>query len=159
MKPNELHEGEQAPDFSLPDKNGKQHQLSDFAGGWVLLYFYPRDDTPGCTKEACTLRDNYTEFEKNKIQIIGISVDSEKSHEQFITKYHLPFLLLSDTEKKVVQQYGVWGKKIIGLSLPMTKRTSFLLNPQGIISKIYTAVTPSEHAEEILKDYKNLPKK
>ncbi len=146
-----------APDFSLPDQNGALHTLSKYKGQWVLLYFYPKDDTPGCTKEACAIRDNFLAFKKLKVQIFGISVDSVKRHEKFAAKYELPFTLLADEKKEVVEQYGVWAKKkFMGREYMGIVRTSFLINPQGKIAKIYENVKPEIHAEEVLADLKNL---
>ncbi|HEY4499777.1 MAG TPA: thioredoxin-dependent thiol peroxidase [Candidatus Paceibacterota bacterium] len=142
-----------APDFSLSDQNTKTHTLSDYKGQWTLLYFYPKDDTPGCTKEACTIRDNFPEFKKLKIQVFGISVDSVKSHKKFSEKYKLPFTLLADENKEVVKKYGVWAKKkFMGREYMGTLRTSFLIGPKGKIAKIYENVKPEFHAEEVLKD-------
>src|SRR3972149_3031892 len=103
--------GSKAPDFTLLDQDGKSHKLSNYRGKWILLYFYPKDDTPGCTKEACSIRDNFPAFKKIKAEIFGVSIDSEKSHKKFAEKYDLPFTLLADPEKKVVEAYGVFGKK------------------------------------------------
>lgn len=145
--------GEPAPDFTLADQNGKEHILSDYKGNKVLLYFYPKDDTPGCTKEACTIRDNFPEFNKLKLKVFGISTDSVKSHSKFAQKYKLPFTLLADEEKKMVKAYGVWGKKkFMGIEYTGTSRTSFLIDEQGKILKIYEKVKPATHAEEVLKD-------
>lgn len=149
--------GSQAPAFTLPDQNEKKHSLSEYQGQWVLLYFYPKDDTPGCTKEACSIRDMFPFFNKLKITVIGISVDSVKSHKKFEEKYKLPFTLLADTEKKVVNLYGVWGKKkFMGREYNGTFRTSFLIDPKGKIAKVYEGVKPEIHADEVLKDLKSL---
>ncbi len=146
-----------APPFTLPDQNGKEHSLSDYEGKWVLLYFYPKDDTPGCTKEACTIRDSFPDFKKLKITVLGMSVDSVKSHKKFEEKYKLPFTLLSDDEKGVVKKYGVWGKKkFMGRVYEGTLRTSFLIDPKGKIAKVYEDVNPVMHAEEVLADMKAL---
>ena len=148
-----LKSGDRAPLFSLPDQTGKLHTLSDYAGKWVLLYFYPKDDTPGCTKEACMLQANLPSFEKVKGVVLGVSVDSVKSHAKFAEKYKLAFTLLADENKEVVEQYGVWGeKKFMGRTYKGIKRTSFLIDPKGIITKIYEDVKPALHAEEVLKD-------
>src|SRR5882672_10035737 len=106
-----LKEGNTAPDFKLIDQDGKEHKLSDYKGQWILVYFYPKDDTPGCTKEACAIRDMIPDFKKLKLQVFGISKDNTKSHKKFSQKYDLPFTLLSDEDKKVMGKYGVWGKK------------------------------------------------
>ena len=146
-----------APNFTLPDETGKSHTLSESRGKWVLIYFYPKDDTPGCTKEACSIRDNFPKFQKMKAQIFGISVDSVKSHGKFKAKYKLPFTLLADEEKKVVNLYGVWAKKkFMGREYMGTLRTSFLVGPQGKIVKIYERVKPDIHAEEVVSDLTEL---
>ncbi len=145
--------GQKAPDFTLPDGEGKEHSLSDYAGQWVLLYFYPKDDTPGCTIEACTIRDHYASFQKMKMKVLGVSVDGAKSHEKFAKKYDLPFTLLSDEKKEVVKLYGVWQKKkMMGKEYMGTVRTSFLIDPKGKIAKMYEAVKPELHAGEVLED-------
>ena len=144
--------GKKAPDFTLADYTGKQHKLSDYKGKPVVLYFYPKDDTPGCTKEACSFRDSYSDFKRAGVEVIGISVDDEKSHEKFINKYNLPFTLLSDPDKKVVEKYGVWveksmyGKKYLG-----TARTTFLLDETGKVIRVFEKVKPENHAQEILQ--------
>ncbi len=142
-----------APDFTLPDQDGKQHSLSDYKGKWVLVYFYPKDDTPGCTKEACTIRDNWSEFEENNIIVLGISKDSVASHTKFAQKYELPFTILSDEDKEVIQMYGVWTEKsMFGKKYMGVKRSSFLINPEGKIAKIYKTVKPAEHAGQVIQD-------
>jgi thioredoxin-dependent peroxiredoxin len=152
-----LKTGDVAPDFTLADQNGKTHSLKDEKGKWVLIYFYPKDDTPGCTKQACAIRDNFPAFGKMNCAVFGISVDGEKSHKKFEEKYQLPFTLLADTEKKVVEAYGVWApKKMMGREFLGTVRMSFLINPEGKIAKIYPKVKPEEHAEEVLEDLKKL---
>src|SRR3989344_5387951 len=146
-----LKEGQKAPDFKLPDQNGKEHKLSDYKGKRVLLYFYPKDDTPGCTAEACGIRDSFKDFKKTGLVVIGVSVDSVKSHKRFEGKYKLPFTLLSDEKKEVVKKYGVWGKKkFAGREYDGTKRTSFLIGEDGKILKIYKTVKPPEHANQVL---------
>ena len=150
-----LKEGQQAPDFSLPDQEGKLHMLSEQKGNWVLLYFYPKDDTQGCTKEACSIRDHFPKFKKLKTKVFGISTDDVKSHDKFVKKFDLPFILLADDKKEVVQKYNVWGKKqFMGREYLGTLRTSFLIDPKGKIAKIYEKVNPEVHAEEVLKDLK-----
>lgn len=144
-----LKKGEKAPDFSLPDEMGETHNLSDYEGKWTLLYFYPKDDTPGCTKEACAIRDNAMEYEKMDVEVLGVSKDTSESHEDFISKYKLPFTLLSDTTKKVIKMYGADG----GIT---TKRISYLIDPDGIIAKTYSKVDPETHAEEVLADVEAL---
>jgi thioredoxin-dependent peroxiredoxin len=148
-----------APAISLPDQNGQQVKLSDFKGQWVLVYFYPKDDTPGCTAEACTLRDNFPKFGKLKVKILGVSVDSVASHKKFVDKYKLPFTLLADADKTVVEKYGVWAEKsMYGRKYFGTLRTSFLIDPQGKIVRIYEKVKPEQHAEQVLADLKELQK-
>lgn len=153
----ELKFNQKAPDFSLPDQTGKIHKLSDYKGKWVLLYFYPKDDTPGCTKEACAMRDNLPKFGKSKAKVFGISVDSVASHKKFAEKYKLNFTLLADEDKKVVEKYGVWQEKsMYGRKYFGTVRDSFLINPDGKIAKIYRKVKPELHAQEVLTDLKEL---
>lgn len=133
------------------------HALADQKGKWVLLYFYPKDDTPGCTKEACAIRDHFPQFKKLGITVFGASVDSVKKHKKFVEKYNLPFTLLSDENKELVEAYGVWGKKkFMGREYMGTKRVSFLINPNGEIAHIYDDVKPAEHAEEVLADIAKL---
>src|SRR3972149_10307510 len=143
-----LKVGRKAPEFKLPDQKGNLHSLSDYKGGWLLIYFYPKDFAPGCTKEACSFRDNFSRL-KDKLQLVGISGDSVESHKNFSEKYNLPFTILSDPERKAIKNYGTNG-------LIFAKRTSFLINPQGTIEKIYEKVDPTTHAEEILKDISSL---
>ncbi|TSC75415.1 MAG: peroxiredoxin Q/BCP [Parcubacteria group bacterium Gr01-1014_33] len=143
--------GQLAPDFSLPDQDGIMHSLSEYRGKWVLLYFYPKDDTPGCTKEACAIRDSFPSFRKNKIAVLGVSVDPIKRHKAFQEKYNLPFALLSDEHKTVVKKYGVWTeKKFMGRVYMGTLRNSFLIDPKGKITKIYETIKPETHAGEVL---------
>ncbi|MCX7928417.1 MAG: thioredoxin-dependent thiol peroxidase [Patescibacteria group bacterium] len=142
-----------APNFALLDDAGKKHELSDYKGRWVLLYFYPKDDTPGCTKEACGLRDVFPDFEKINTVILGVSTDSIESHRKFKEKYKLPFTLLSDFEKNVVKIYGVWQKeKFIGKEYESVARKSFLIDPQGRIVKIYENVDPRSHPKDVFFD-------
>lgn len=151
--------GQKAPSFSAPDQYGKIRTSDDFKGSWLLLYFYPKDDTPGCTAEACGLRDNMNVFKKNGLLVVGVSADDEASHKKFGEKYALSFPLLADTEKKIVNVYGVWGEKFMyGKNYMGILRTSFLIDPEGVIQKIYEKVKPEEHAEEVLKDIKDLLK-
>ncbi|HLC51066.1 MAG TPA: thioredoxin-dependent thiol peroxidase [archaeon] len=155
-----LKTGSRAPDFSLKDQKGKLHKLFDYKGQWVLVYFYPKDDTPGCTKEACSIRYNFPAFKKAKLNVLGISVDSVESHEKFAKKYSLPFTLLSDKNKTAVKKYGVWGKKkFLGVKYEGTNRTSFLIDPKGKIAKTYEKVKPAEHAKEVLEDIASLANK
>lgn len=145
--------GEIAPDFTLADQDGKSHTLSDYRGRWILLYFYPKDNTPGCTKEACMIRDAFPRFEGVHARVFGISVDSVESHKKFADEFQLPFRILADTAHSVVELYGVWGeKKMMGRTYMGTKRTSFLVDPNGVIRKIYEGVKPEVHAEEVLAD-------
>lgn len=147
--------GAKAPDFKLPDQHGDERSLSDYFGNYILLYFYPKDDTPGCTKEACAVRDNLPAFDKLKAEVLGVSVDSEKSHKKFAEKYGLNFTLLSDEGKKVVKKYGVWGrKKMMGKEYDGIMRTSFLIDPEGKIVKVYENVNPEKHAKDVLADLK-----
>lgn len=148
---------ESAPDFSLPDQDGKLHKLSDYRGKFVLIYFYPKDDTPGCTKEACSFRDNLPQFGNIGTAIIGISTDTVLSHKKFVQKYKLPFTILADTDKKIVKQYGVWQpKKFMGREFLGTVRSTFLVNPKGKIVKMYEKVNPSTHVQEVIKDLENI---
>jgi peroxiredoxin Q/BCP len=133
-----------APDFEALDQEGKPHKLADYAGKYVLLYFYPKDDTPGCTVEACSIRDNYGELKKH-LEIIGVSADTEASHKKFAQKYNLPFTLLADADKKIISAYGADG-------VIMKKRVSFLIGPEGIIVKVYEKVVPADHVRQILAD-------
>ncbi|MFZ2300187.1 MAG: thioredoxin-dependent thiol peroxidase [Candidatus Moraniibacteriota bacterium] len=150
---------QKAPAFSLPDQEGRERALNKYLGKWVALYFYPKDDTPGCTAEACSFRDGYARLKRARIVVLAVSADSVKSHKKFSEKYSLPFPLLADGEKKVVQQYGVlrtkqfMGREYIGIS-----RTTFLIDPAGRIAKIYENMKPDDHAEEILADVKKLNK-
>jgi peroxiredoxin Q/BCP len=142
-----------APDFTLPDQDGQNHSLSDYRGRWVLLYFYPKDDTPGCTREALQIKYSFPDFTKLNIAVLGVSVDSVASHKRFADKYELPFALLADTEKEVVTLYGVWGqKKFAGREYEGTLRTSFLIAPDGMIARIYSEVDPECHVQEVLAD-------
>lgn len=142
-----------APTFSLPDQNNKIHTLDDYKGQWLIVYFYPKDDTPGCTKEACSLQDNKTEFTKRGVSIVGISKDSVASHKKFADKYYLDFPLLSDPEHQIIDSYGAWGKKkFMGKEFTGTIRNTVLINPQGEIQKEYKNVNPLSHADELLKD-------
>lgn len=155
-----LTSGKKAPAFSLPDQDGKMHTLAEYAGKYLLIYFYPKDDTPGCTVEACSLRDNWTGFSKLKIPVVGVSKDSVKSHKKFADKYHLPFTLLADEDLKMNEAYGVWGKKkFMGREYMGTFRSSFLIGPDGKIAKVYEEVKPKDHAAEVLKDLTELLKK
>lgn len=149
--------GSRAPTFSLPDQEGTQHELADYRGKWVLLYFYPKDDTPGCTIEACAIRDQFKDFQTIGAVVLGVSTDSVASHKKFAAAYELPFTLLSDVQKEVVGQYGVFGeKKFMGKTYMGTMRTSFLINPDGVIAKVYERVKPEHHAAEVIADLQKL---
>ncbi len=151
--------GTKAKNFTLPDQEGILHTLEDYLGQWVVLYFYPKDDTPGCTIEACQFRDNFPKFTKTKAVVFGVSVDAVKKHAKFATKYRLPFTLLADEEKKVVELYSVWSKKkFMGREYMGILRTSFLIDPTGRIAKVYENVKPDGHAEEVLQDIQKLSK-
>ena len=153
MKDMKLKIGDKAPPFSLPDQNGTPHSLKDYKGKWVLLYFYPKDNTPGCTVEACTIRDTYGDFENMGTIVLGVSTDSVASHGKFADKYDLPFPLLADEQKELVKAYGVWGKKkFLGREYMGTNRMSFLIDPAGKIAKVYESVKPPKHAKEVLED-------
>ena len=152
-----VKQGQKAPHFALPDENGKMRTLSDARGSWLLLYFYPKDDTTGCTQEACSIRDDIPQFEKLDCVVYGVSADSEESHRKFREKYHLPFHLLSDPRKETLKEYGVWGKKkFMGREYDGIFRTSFLIDPAGKIAKVYEKVKPLMHVEEVLQDLDTL---
>lgn len=140
----------QAPDFSLPGLDGENHRLSDFAGKWVILYFYPKDDTPGCSIEACSLRDARDELAGYGAEVIGVSRDDPSSHEKFKAKYSLNFLLLTDADTSVMNAYGAWGKKMFGKEGVLRK--TFIINPGGEVVKVYGRVTPVGHGEQVVKD-------
>ncbi|MHB1178025.1 MAG: thioredoxin-dependent thiol peroxidase [Daejeonella sp.] len=147
----ELSEGQKAPGFIAKDQNGKNVSLGDFSGKDLILYFYPKDDTPGCTAEACSFRDNYQSLLDQGFEVVGVSTDDEKSHQKFIAKYNLPFPLISDTEKNIVESYGVWveknmyGKKYMGVA-----RTTFIIDKNGIIKKIIKKVDTANSSAQII---------
>lgn len=142
-----------ATDFNLADQNGNSQKLADFNGRWLVLYFYPKDDTPGCTKEACGFRDMSEEFKQRSAAVVGISKDSVASHKKFADKFKLNFTLLSDPTGEVIKSYGSWGKKkFMGKEYEGILRNTYLINPQGEIIKEYKDVNPTEHPEAILKD-------
>lgn len=142
-----------APSFSLPDQDGIVHSLETYRGKWVILYFYPKDDTPGCTKEACGFRDAASLYKVGDVQVIGISKDSIKSHKKFSEKFNLTFPLLSDESTEIIKAYGAWGKKkFMGREFEGILRQTYLINPQGEIIKTYEKVDPLIHAKEILSD-------
>ncbi|MDP4009965.1 MAG: thioredoxin-dependent thiol peroxidase [Candidatus Shapirobacteria bacterium] len=145
--------GKKAPGFCLPDQNDETRCLKDYVGKWVLVYFYPKDDTPGCTKEACGMRDNLSNFNRIDLVVLGISKDSVKSHQKFAKKYNLNFPILADEDTKVNQLYEVWqSKKFMGREFIGTVRSSFLIDPEGKIAKIYNNVKPEGHAQEVITD-------
>ena len=149
-----LKEGDKAPEFSAKNQDGETVKLKDLKGSRVVLYFYPKDDTPGCTKEACSFRDADDVYEKKGIKVLGVSVDDEASHRKFIDKYKLPFDLLADTDKKIVEKYGVWGEKsMYGRKYMGTHRKTFLIDEKGKIVKIFDKVKVAEHADEVLKAF------
>ncbi len=156
MKPSSLI-GKKAPAFSLPDQNGKTHTRGDYRGKWLVLYFYPKDDTPGCTKEACGFRDWDRDFARAGITVVGASADSVASHKKFAKKYGLGFVLLADEKKEAVNAYGAWGKKkFMGREYTGTLRTTFLIDPRGKVVRVYENVKPPEHAKEIFDDFRAL---
>ena len=147
-----LNIGDKAPDFEVTDQNGKTVKLSDYRGKKVVLYFYPKDDTSGCTAQACNLRDNYDDLKAKGYEVIGVSTDDEKSHQKFIQKHNLPFTLLADTEKKVVEAYGVWQEKsMYGRKYMGTMRYTFVIDENGIIQDIITKVDTKDHAAQLVK--------
>lgn len=147
-----------APNFNLPDQDGKTTSLSDFKGRWLVLYFYPKDDTPGCTKEACSFRDEREAIaEYGNAEVVGISKDSVASHRKFADKHKLNFKLLSDTDHKVIESYGAWGpKKFMGREYIGISRNTYLINPEGKIAKEYIGVNPVKHAAQIISDLRQL---
>jgi peroxiredoxin Q/BCP len=152
-----LSAGDKAPDFTLPDQDGKEHILSNYKGSPVVLYFYPKDQTSGCTKEACAFRDDYSAYQEAGVTILGVSPDSSKSHTNFIAKHDLPFTLLADTEREVLKLYGAWGlKKMYGREYEGVLRTTYLIGADGRIAKVYEKVKPAAHSKEILADLKEL---
>ena len=149
--------GMPAPQFEGKDQNGNTVKLSSFRGKKIVLYFYPKDDTPGCTAEACSLRDNYEELLKKGFVVLGVSPDSEKSHKGFAEKYHLPFPLISDTEKKIMNAFGAYGEKVMyGKKVTGVIRTTYIIDEKGIIEKVIKKVDTKEHAPQIFKLYGNV---
>jgi peroxiredoxin Q/BCP len=148
-----LEQGSKAPDFTLSDQSGKEHSFSDFHGQWVIVYFYPKDMTPGCTSEACNFRDDFPHFQKLNTVILGISKDSVNRHATFSEKYKLPFLLLSDESGEVCEKYKVWKEKsMYGKSFMGISRSTYLIDPEGTIARVYPKVKVKEHAAELLND-------
>lgn len=145
--------GQQAPDFKLLDSKSQSHQLNDYAGGWLVLYFYPKDDTPGCTEQACKFRDDLFALEKLGAKVVGISVDDSASHAKFAEKYNLPFPLLADKDGKVADSYG--ALRNLGV-IKIAKRYTFLIDPAGKVAKAYLSVNTSRHSQEIIDDLKKL---
>ena len=146
-----IKEKTKAPDFSLIDETGKQVSLSDFHGKPVVLYFYPKDNTPGCTTEACGFRDSYSNYEDLDVVILGVSPDSQKSHEKFSAKHQLPFTLLVDEDHKVSEMYGVWGKKkMMGREYFGIHRTTYLIDKNGVVARVFKGVKPANHSQEVL---------
>ena len=149
-----LQAGDDAPDFTAKDQTGADVKLSDFRGQRVVLYFYPKDDTPGCTKQACSLRDGFSTFERENIVVLGVSMDDENSHRKFISKYELPFTLLADTDHSVADAYGSYGEKnFAGKNYMGVMRKSFLIDGQGKIKRIFDKVKVDEHADEVLRAF------
>jgi peroxiredoxin Q/BCP len=147
-----LKAGDKAPAFTAQDQQGNTVKLSNYKGKKVVLYFYPKDDTPGCTKEACNFRDNYSLLKKKGIEVIGISTDSVKSHGKFVEKYELPFNLVADEEKQIVEAYGVWGeKKFMGKTYMGTNRVTFIIDEKGVIEHVITKVDTTNSTEQVLE--------
>jgi len=152
-----INEKIEAPKFILLDQDGQEHKLSDYLGKMIILYFYPKDDTPGCTTEACNFRDDYSQYEQTEAVILGVSPDSVKSHKKFKEKYQIPFTLLSDPDHKVCEAYGVWGrKKFMGREYDGVFRTTFLIDKAGVIQHVFEGVKPSEHSAEVLEQIKKI---
>lgn len=147
-----LAAGDKIPDISIPDQNGNPVSLTDFKGKKVVLYFYPKDQTPGCTAEACNLRDNYKALQKQGYEVIGVSTDSEKSHQKFIARENLPFTLLADTEKKLHEAFGTWVEKsMYGRKNMGTARVTFVIDEKGVIEEVISKVDTKDHTRQILK--------
>lgn len=152
-----LNPGDSAPDFSLPDGNGNTVSLSSLQGKWVVLYFYPRDNTPGCTKEACSFRDAYPTYQAKDVVVLGVSTDDAKAHTKFSTKFELPFPLLTDADGQMATTYESYGlKKFMGKEYMGISRNTFIIDPKGAIAKVYLKVKPENHAEQVLQDLEAL---
>ncbi len=149
-----LTEGSKAPDFTGVNQKGASIELSNFLGKKVILYFYPKDDTPGCTAEACSLRDYYSDLKEKGFEVVGVSADTATKHEKFAAKYDLPFHLIADTEKEVIQSYGAWGlKKFMGREYEGIIRKTFVIDEKGVIERVFEKVKTKAHAEQILESY------
>lgn len=145
--------GDKAPDFKVVDQDGQVVSLKDFEGSRLILYFYPKDDTPGCTAEACNLKDNYQVLKKKGFKVLGVSADSEASHKKFIAKYVLPFALIPDKEKTILKAYGAWGmKKLYGKEYEGIIRTTYVIDEKGVIEKVFTKVDTKNHSQQILDE-------
>ena len=143
--------GDKAPDFKTTNQDGEKVSLSDFKGQKVVVYFYPKDDTPGCTKEACSFRDGWSKFRRKKIAVLGVSADAEKSHKKFADKFSLPFPLLADTDRKIVKDYGAWGEKnMYGRKYMGIRRVTYLIDEKGKVAAVWPKVKPEGHADELL---------
>jgi thioredoxin-dependent peroxiredoxin len=151
LKELQLKEGDPAPDFTATTSGGGEVSLADLRGRDVILYFYPKDNTPGCNKEACSFRDRWEDFKEKGAVVLGVSTDTVKSHDKFAAKFKLPFTLLADEDKAIVRAYGVWGPKtFMGVKYTGTSRVTFLIGPDGRIKKVWPAVKPTDHADEVL---------
>ena len=149
--------GVPAPNFKLPDENGEPHELKEYLGRTVVLYFYPKDDTPGCTTEACNFRDDYSAYDEAGVILLGISPDSPRSHTRFQSKYQLPFKLLADEDHQVCETFGVWGlKKMMGREYYGVLRTTFLISPDGMVLRVFENVKPAQHSQEVLDALKEI---
>lgn len=149
-----LKEGDKAPDFKVVNELGEEMTLADFSGKKLVLYFYPKDSTPGCTAESCNLRDHYVDLKSKGFEVLGVSADGEASHQKFIKKHQLPFHLLADTEKEVLNAYGVWGpKKFMGRTFDGIHRITFVIDENGVIERVFAKVKTKEHTEQILESY------
>jgi len=149
--------GQKAPQITLQDQTGTKHSLSQYKGSWVVVYFYPKDDTPGCTIQACDIRDGWQAFKDKKIVVLGISPDTVESHQKFAQKHSLPFILLADPEKEALKVYGAWREKVLfGKTFLGVVRSTVLINPKGVIAKVYKRAHAKTHAKKVLKDLERL---